>query len=69
MFIDQITIHAKAGKGGNGVVLWLHEKGKEFMGPALWDERQGERCFTMVTYTTLLAGRTAWGALLKWLRI
>jgi GTP-binding protein len=34
MFIDEITIHAKAGKGGDGVVLWLNEKGKEFSGPS-----------------------------------
>ncbi len=33
-FIDEIDFHVKAGKGGNGVVRWLHEKGKEFMGPA-----------------------------------
>lgn len=33
-FIDEIRIHLKAGDGGNGVVRWLHEKGKEFMGPA-----------------------------------
>ncbi len=34
MFIDEITFHAKAGKGGDGVVRWLHERGKEYMGPA-----------------------------------
>jgi GTP-binding protein len=33
-FIDELKLHIKAGKGGNGVVRWLHEKGKEFMGPA-----------------------------------
>ena len=33
-FVDELKIHIKAGKGGNGVVRWLHEKGKEFMGPA-----------------------------------
>jgi GTPase len=33
-FIDEINFHVKAGKGGNGVQRWLHEKGKEFMGPA-----------------------------------
>jgi GTP-binding protein len=33
-FVDEVTFHAKAGKGGDGVVRWLHEKGKEFMGPA-----------------------------------
>lgn len=34
MFIDELTIHIKAGRGGDGVVLWLHEKGKEFSGPS-----------------------------------
>ncbi len=32
-FVDEIKIHAKAGDGGDGVVRWLHEKGKEFSGP------------------------------------
>ena len=34
MFIDELTLHLKAGKGGDGVVRWLHEKGKEFAGPS-----------------------------------
>ena len=33
-FIDELNLHIKAGNGGAGVVRWLHEKGKEFMGPA-----------------------------------
>lgn len=33
-FIDELNIHLKAGRGGDGVVRWLHEKGKEFSGPA-----------------------------------
>jgi GTP-binding protein len=33
-FIDELKIHIKAGRGGDGVVRWLHEKGKEFLGPA-----------------------------------
>ncbi len=33
-FIDEITIFAKAGDGGDGVIRWLHEKRKEFGGPA-----------------------------------
>ncbi len=31
-FVDELTIHMKAGRGGNGVVRWRHEKGKEFSG-------------------------------------
>jgi len=34
MFVDEITIRAKAGNGGNGVVRWLHEKFKPMAGPA-----------------------------------
>jgi len=33
-FVDELNIHIKAGRGGDGVVRWLHEKGKEFSGPA-----------------------------------
>lgn len=33
-FVDEITIHAAAGRGGDGVVRWLHLKGKEKGGPA-----------------------------------
>lgn len=39
--VDEITLHLKAGAGGNGVVSWLHEKGKEFMGPAGGDGGKG----------------------------
>lgn len=34
MFVDEITLHLKAGRGGDGVVRWRHEKGKEFGGPS-----------------------------------
>jgi GTP-binding protein len=34
MFIDEIKLHFKAGKGGDGVERWLHEKGKDLGGPA-----------------------------------
>ncbi len=40
-FIDEITIFAKAGDGGNGVVRWLHQKRKEFGGPAGGDGGRG----------------------------
>ena len=33
-FVDELKIYIKAGRGGDGVVRWLHEKGKEYMGPA-----------------------------------
>jgi len=33
-FVDELTIYAAGGKGGDGVVRWLHLKGKEYSGPA-----------------------------------
>lgn len=33
-FIDDLTFHIKAGRGGDGVVRWLHERGKEMAGPS-----------------------------------
>lgn len=33
-FIDEINLHIKAGDGGDGVVRWLHERGREFAGAA-----------------------------------
>jgi GTP-binding protein len=33
-FIDEVTLSARAGNGGDGTVAWLHLKGKEFSGPA-----------------------------------
>ncbi|HEY6021775.1 MAG TPA: GTPase ObgE [Candidatus Paceibacterota bacterium] len=33
-FVDELVLHARAGRGGDGVVRWLHEKGKEYSGPA-----------------------------------
>lgn len=34
MFIDELTLRLKSGRGGNGVERWLHEKGKDKGGPA-----------------------------------
>lgn len=33
-FVDEINISARAGRGGSGVVRWLHEKGKDLSGPS-----------------------------------
>lgn len=33
MFIDELTLHFKAGRGGDGVVRWRHEKGIDKGGP------------------------------------
>ncbi len=40
-FIDELTLHMKAGRGGHGIVSWLHVKGKEFSGPAGGDGGNG----------------------------
>ncbi len=34
MFIDELTLHLKSGRGGDGVERWLHEKGKDRGGPS-----------------------------------
>ncbi len=34
MFVDELTIYAKAGNGGNGVVRWIQEKFRPRGGPA-----------------------------------
>jgi GTP-binding protein len=33
-FVDELNIFIKAGDGGDGVVRWRHEKGREFGGPS-----------------------------------
>jgi len=40
-FVDEITIHAKAGNGGDGVVRWRHEKFIDRGGPAGGDGGSG----------------------------
>lgn len=40
-FIDELHFHIRAGKGGDGVVRWLHEKGKDMAGPAGGDGGHG----------------------------
>jgi len=34
MFVDEITIEARAGRGGDGVVRWLRERSRPMGGPA-----------------------------------
>ena len=41
MFVDQITLYAKAGKGGDGVERWRHEKFVAMAGPAGGDGGNG----------------------------
>jgi len=46
-FTDEVTLHLRAGDGGNGIVSWLHEKGREFMGPAGGDGGRGGDVFVV----------------------
>ncbi len=41
MFVDELTIYAKAGNGGNGVVRWRQEKYKPKAGPSGGDGGRG----------------------------
>lgn len=41
MFVDELTIYAKAGNGGNGVVRWRHEKFRPMAGPSGGDGGNG----------------------------
>ena len=40
-FVDEIELKLKAGRGGNGIVHWLHEKYKEYSGPDGGDGGRG----------------------------
>jgi GTP-binding protein len=54
--VDTITIRAAAGRGGDGVVRWLHMKGKEKGGPSGGDGgRGGDIIFRAVRDLGILA--------------
>jgi GTP-binding protein len=40
-FIDEMVLDARAGRGGNGTVAFMHEKSKEFGGPGGGDGGKG----------------------------
>jgi len=46
-FVDELSIHIRAGKGGDGVERWRHEKGKEFGGPSGGDGGNGGSVFAV----------------------
>lgn len=46
-FVDELKVSIKAGAGGDGVVRWLHEKGREFMGPAGGNGGKGGDVYAM----------------------
>jgi GTPase len=45
MFVGELTMYAKAGNGGDGVVRWRHEKFKPLAGPAGGDGGRGGDVF------------------------
>ena len=46
-FVDELTIHISAGRGGDGVLRFRHEKGKEFAGPSGGDGGKGGEGITV----------------------
>ena len=47
MFIDELTLHLRAGRGGDGVVRWRHEKGKDHAGPSGGNGGKGGDVFAL----------------------
>lgn len=41
MFIDELNLNISAGKGGDGIVSWMHEKGIDHAGPGGGDGGNG----------------------------
>lgn len=56
-FIDEITIHLSAGRGGNGVVRWRHEKNMAKGGPAGGDGGRGGSVYTRAIRDIGMLGR------------
>lgn len=56
-FTDELNILGKAGDGGDGVVRWLHEKGKEFMGPAGGNGGRGGSIYALAVRDTHLLSK------------
>lgn len=55
--VDELTILARAGKGGDGVVRWLHLKGKEYSGPAGGNGGNGGDIYMRAVRDMSLLGR------------
>jgi len=58
-FIDELTLHLKAGRGGDGVVRWLHEKFKEYSGPSGGDGGRGGNVIIRAVRNTFLLAKYA----------
>jgi len=46
-FVDELTVFARAGRGGDGVVRWLRTKNKEMGGPAGGDGGRGGSVYAL----------------------
>ncbi len=55
--IDEMKVHMRAGRGGNGVVRWLHEKFKEFGGPVGGDGGKGGDVFVRGVRDTFILAK------------
>ena len=56
-FVDEISFHAKAGRGGTGVVRWRHERGKEYAGAAGGNGGPGGDVFVRAVRDTAILAR------------
>ncbi len=56
-FVDELNIFLRAGSGGDGVVRWLHEKGKEFSGPAGGNGGRGGSVYAVAVRDTHLLSK------------
>lgn len=52
MFVDEITLHLKAGQGGDGVLRWRHEKGVDSGGPAGGNGGRGGAVYALAVRDT-----------------
>jgi len=55
--VDELTIHAEAGNGGDGVVRWLHLKGVEYAGPSGGNGGRGGNIYVRGVRDVALLGR------------
>lgn len=56
-FVDEITLHIKAGDGGDGVVGWLHESNREYGGPVGGDGGRGGHVYVRAVRAVNLLAR------------
>lgn len=56
-FVDELSFHIKAGRGGDGVVRWLHEKFREWGGPAGGNGGKGADVYARAVRDTWLLAK------------